>query len=251
MKEGIHIANPCSQRFYNFSTTEKGGFCQSCQKEVIDFREMSHSEIWGFIASNQVRSCGIFKPNQLTPLELVPRKGKHPLFLTLGLVSLLGISIPSSAQTPIFSSMKQESINDSVVSNNEPIAQPKRTIRGKVISYFGKEKYSLPGATVQISGLAIGTTADIEGNFELEIPDSVKSQKIILLVSFIGFKIKEVPIYDTQLPVQLGEILLSEDEDIIMGEYIVILPKKNFWQKITGVFKSDPDPTCENTSHKH
>ena len=75
-------------------------------------------------------------------------------------------------------------------------------------------------------GLAIGTTADKEGDFELEIPDSVKSQKIILLVSFSGLKIKEVSIYDTQLPGKLGKILLSEDEYTIRGEYIVILPKK-------------------------
>lgn len=251
MKEIIKIPNPCSQRFDNFSKTEKGGFCRSCQKEVIDFRTMSPNEISNYFLNNPGKSCGIFKSNQLTPSEIFHRKAKFSSFLTLGLVGFLGISFPGLAQTPPSSSMEQAPADNTVISKNDTISLPKRTIKGKVISYYWKEKQSLSGATVQIKGLPIGTTADIEGNFELDVPDSVKSQKIILLVSFVGFKIKEVSIYDTQLPVQLGEILLSEDEDTILGEYIVILSKKTFWQKITGVFKSDPNPKCENTSHKH
>ena len=41
----ITVKEPCKEKFSNFSTTEKGGFCQSCEKEVIDFTKFSDKEL--------------------------------------------------------------------------------------------------------------------------------------------------------------------------------------------------------------
>ena len=44
----ITVKEPCKEKFSNFSTTEKGGFCQSCEKEVIDFTKFSDKELVQF-----------------------------------------------------------------------------------------------------------------------------------------------------------------------------------------------------------
>ena len=41
----ISIKSPCQENFESFEPTQKGGFCDSCQKEVIDFTKMSSQEI--------------------------------------------------------------------------------------------------------------------------------------------------------------------------------------------------------------
>lgn len=47
MKKSLHISvkQPCSENFANFKRTERGGFCNSCQKEVVDFTKLSDLEI--------------------------------------------------------------------------------------------------------------------------------------------------------------------------------------------------------------
>lgn len=60
-------------------------------------------------------------------------------------------------------------------------------IKGKVTDASG---YPLPGASVTVKGTGVGTTADFDGNFTLEIPDDAE----ILVVSYIGFKTQEISI---------------------------------------------------------
>ena len=61
----LSIKNPCSENFNDFNKTEKGGFCTSCKKEVIDFRTASDSQILDYFKNNEQKTCGSFNQNQL------------------------------------------------------------------------------------------------------------------------------------------------------------------------------------------
>ena len=41
----ISVKKPCTEKFKNFIKTARGGFCDSCQEEVIDFTSMSPIEL--------------------------------------------------------------------------------------------------------------------------------------------------------------------------------------------------------------
>ena len=41
----IDIPTPCKEGWQNMAPTEKGAFCNSCQKEVIDFTQKTPAEI--------------------------------------------------------------------------------------------------------------------------------------------------------------------------------------------------------------
>jgi len=67
----ITINEPCHENWDKMKPNDKGAFCLSCQKNVIDFSAKTISEIKNFFnalpQSNSV--CGRFKENQLNDLS--------------------------------------------------------------------------------------------------------------------------------------------------------------------------------------
>jgi iron complex outermembrane recepter protein len=67
---------------------------------------------------------------------------------------------------------------------------------------------SLAGASVVVKGTTQGTATDLNGVFELEVE---KSGNIELLVSFVGYEDKTIPINATGKTVNLGTIMLKQN----------------------------------------
>ena len=72
----------------------------------------------------------------------------------------------------------------------------------------------IPGVSIVVKGTTSGTVSDINGSFELEVP-----QGGILVVSFIGFGTQEIAVQgdETQLNVVLIEQTESLDEVVVVG----------------------------------
>ena len=72
----------------------------------------------------------------------------------------------------------------------------------------------LPGANIVEKGTTNGVTADFDGNFSIEVSDT----NAILIVSYIGFSTKEVPLDGkTTINIQLAESAAGLDEVIVVG----------------------------------
>ncbi len=62
----IDIKTPCSENWNDFTPTKTGGFCSSCQKNVIDFSNKSNAEIQSILEQNKSEKvCGRFRTTQL------------------------------------------------------------------------------------------------------------------------------------------------------------------------------------------
>jgi len=61
-----------------------------------------------------------------------------------------------------------------------------REIRGTVTS----EKEPLPGVSIMVKGTTIGINTDFDGEFKLNVPDSLN----IIVISYIGFVTKEIDV---------------------------------------------------------
>ncbi len=59
-----------------------------------------------------------------------------------------------------------------------------QTVRGRVTENVDKNQQPVIGASVHWSGTSIGTTTDNDGNFELQVVDSIRR---ILVVQYVGF----------------------------------------------------------------
>ncbi len=67
----IKIPNPCNEDWNKMSPNERGRFCNSCAKTVIDFTRMDTGEIRKFIFKNKGSSiCGHIKQSQLDSINL-------------------------------------------------------------------------------------------------------------------------------------------------------------------------------------
>lgn len=94
-------------------------------------------------------------------------------------------------------------------SNVEAQTSDKYKLTGKVYDSEGP----LPGATVQVKGTNHGTFSDAEGNFSIEV-----AKDDVLIISFIGFKTKEVSVASrSSVEVSLEEDVSSLNEVVVVG----------------------------------
>jgi len=77
MKKKLHISipKPCHENWLGMTPNEKGKFCDSCAKTVVDFTKKSIVEIQDFFIENQHKKvCGHFYKTQLDSITIeIPR----------------------------------------------------------------------------------------------------------------------------------------------------------------------------------
>ncbi len=132
-------------------------------------------------------------------------KQKNPFFLTknrvliltmrvfifLFLTSSFGATLNDNYKTPV--AIIQESINGTILDTN---GQP------------------LPGVNILEKGTPNGTQTDFDGNFSI----TLSSSEAILVVSYIGYKTKEVAAKDqTSLTITLEEDVSALEEVVVVG----------------------------------
>ena len=266
-KKNIHISidTPCNEKFENFKATELGGYCMSCEKEVIDFSKMTNQQIIDKL-KNTTNSCGRFQEIQLGNLGAVYDKQSNFSFpyITAGLslISMLGFSNLFGQETPKRASIRQtynvKSDNTNwkstkialinkldsnkltrIVKKNQTIK-----IRGKVVD---ENKEPLIAANVIIKGTNSGVIADINGVFEIDVAD-IKNDSLTLQITYIGFVPKDIsiPLNSTSSIVDLDEIIMQSGAVMMgamvmtMGGYSVQEKKwtpKWVWRKTTTPFR--------------
>jgi hypothetical protein len=68
-KYKINITEPCLEDWDKMAPNDNGRFCESCSKNVVDFRNMLPDEIQGYFLTNK-NICGRFKKSQLDTLTI-------------------------------------------------------------------------------------------------------------------------------------------------------------------------------------
>ncbi|MEX6626085.1 carboxypeptidase-like regulatory domain-containing protein [Tenacibaculum salmonis] len=181
----LEINTPCSEKFNEFKPTKLGGFCNSCDKEVIDFTKMTTQEISYYFKNNSKNTCGQFNKRQLTTYNEKPiRRKKYGFLVTFGLAVLSLFS---------FNTTQAQERNTTIDKNNIDLNNQDYDIlvRGVV----SDESEPLPGASVILEGTDIGTETDFDGNFTF--PKLLKKGDV-LIFSFIGMEIKKVVIQNNK-----------------------------------------------------
>ncbi|WP_276166445.1 TonB-dependent receptor [Zobellia alginiliquefaciens] len=94
--------------------------------------------------------------------------------------------------------------------HDKKIVKQEFVITGTVTDTDGQP---LPGANIVEKGTANGVTADFDGNFSLEV-----AQDAIIVVSYIGFASKEIPVNgQTTVNVSLEESAAGLEEVVVVG----------------------------------
>lgn len=218
----LNIDNPCHEQWESFTPTATGGFCGSCQKNVIDFSEMSESQLVAFFRDRMNSSqnlCGRFKEDQLKKnydiKEWFPTWSiqNDQLQYEIPVAVIAQKKYKQAIRLPLIQHMKvvrnMAAAILTLLSIEEGIGQ-NRVVSGQVVDAFGKE--ALPGATITVKGTKRGTVSDENGNYKIDVSDND-----ILIFSFIGFKELE---REVTIDKDFEKTVLEEDATAL-GEVII------------------------------
>ncbi|WP_445711515.1 hypothetical protein [Flavobacterium sp.] len=70
-KLNLSVPKPCHENWNEMLSEEKGRFCQSCSKTVLDFTGKSNDEIIALFENNKTEKvCGRFRKDQLESIKI-------------------------------------------------------------------------------------------------------------------------------------------------------------------------------------
>jgi hypothetical protein len=193
----ISIAEPCHENWDAMLEAEKGKFCLSCQKQVVDFSNMTDSEVLTFLNSNTGSTCGKFMNDQLDR-SIIQRKEAHFSWKYILRFLLPAFLITNKAKA-------QMGIVVYAPTHTAPIANKAKTaapINGNIIDSLTQQPVT--GATIKIKGHSSGTQSGRDGSFSLANPIALKNT--VLEISCIGYETKIIPINNLNA---IGEIKLA------------------------------------------
>ena len=221
----INLKTTCDKNFNSFKETPNGGFCQSCQKEVIDFSVLSDKEVLSILKLKGKGSCGRFKGSQLNRELQKPQR--NPLKRSWGLASIALLSLVVSPKA------EAQSIENPTIEVSEQI-QNRYLVKGTV---FDDQNIPLVGANVVLKGSNEGVVTNFDGAFEFSRPLAAGD---VLVFSYVGFDLKEFEIVDSASDVIDITINFEASDIILMGEIsidTVYSSERKKSKKFTSVLK--------------
>ena len=73
----IKVQESCHENWNGMQPNQQGRHCQSCQKTVVDFTDMTDTELVNFFTKNKGNTCGRFNNDQLQRSMAIPQKKVH------------------------------------------------------------------------------------------------------------------------------------------------------------------------------
>lgn len=162
----ISIPQPCHENWNEMLPEEKGRFCLSCQKSVIDFTKISDKEVIDLI--QKPNQCGRFSTIQLNRINLKLEQQNQFQFPRFLRYSPLLISLGFGGNLVAQEKEKIEVIENFPKSDFEKNDSFK-LLKGQVLD---KEGNPNPDILITLRGFPeISTYTDENGIFELKVPN--------------------------------------------------------------------------------
>jgi hypothetical protein len=221
----ITIPTPCHESWTNMDATDKGAFCHSCQKEVIDFTIRTDREVVEYLQKYK-SGCGRFRTDQVNANLSTP-KISNGLFkwkaMLVGLLPILSAQhLFASAPTPPVTD--QSSIVDSHKQDTAmSVIDHDIEICGTVVDEKGEGLIGaaviLVDATGKNSGM--GAAVDFDGNYSFLISKELfNSGAHQLKAVSIGYQTKIIRL--SRDPSQEYNITMAVIDRVLTGDMIVV-----------------------------
>jgi hypothetical protein len=232
----ISIPTPCHQKWSDLTPVSGGGFCASCQKQVIDFTGLSKKDIVNHISTANGKVCGRFREEQFRTHYLLKESARIKPGMSLVKAGVIGVFLMLMSK-PTLAQEKTQKQRTEVVQEQKHLAKSPSVedaeywIEGSI-----QDKYdhsAIPGANVSLRGTTHGTTSDADGYFRFPVP--LKKGEV-LVVSFIGYMTEE---YKVPATAEKTIVLKLNMDFEVMGEVAVdglYNPRTTLWSRIKNWF---------------
>lgn len=232
----ISVQKPCSENWDSFEKSERGGYCSSCQKTVIDFTKYSDHEIFEYFRNRKGDTCGRFRQGQLKVYS--NSTTSHRLYKA---ASILTAGVLTIAQAPDAYAQGTEPVqiqklgNEDLTRTNQPSEPGKFVLTGKVVD---DSQIGIPGVNIFINDTNIGTISDGSGNFSIIYTGIPREINIKFL--FIGMISEERNVDLSRDPLTLSDVVMKYDQSGLDGEVVVVgyaCARRGLWHRITSIFR--------------
>jgi hypothetical protein len=214
----ISIPTPCDEDWGKFTPTSTGGFCGSCQKNVVDFSGMSESQLVAYfrdLPTDNQHLCGRFRDDQLQKnydieswfpeWNITDKTLNYEVPITQFRTSQHTISLPLIRKMKMVRNMTMAVLTFAFA---ESYGQQKQ-ISGQVVDSEGQP---LPGVSISIKNTTKGIASDKDGKYHLAV-----DEKDILVFSFVGFERNELKIKEIEPLVAMKESVMGLSEVVVVG----------------------------------
>lgn len=187
----LSIAEPCHENWEAMLPDEKGRFCLSCQKTVVDFTAMNDRQVLDYFKNYNGNTCGQFSPDQLGRELTKPKTsgiGRWKYFWQILLPAVFAFQKLDAqpklrgkvAATPVCKpeTKKPPGVMMGMVAAPLQVQKTRYQIEGKLVN---SDKEPIPFATVT-SGDGKYAVADSMGKFKISL-----SEKARLIISQVGY----------------------------------------------------------------
>jgi hypothetical protein len=205
----LHVSTPCHENWQDMAVADKGRFCVSCRKRVIDFTQSSDRKI-AEVFKKEGNVCGRFLKSQLER-DLVIPKEKNRLWMaaSAAVVAFLGLG-----NSKVFAQTENEKaetvqVEKDKVINSADSTEVTRVITGTVVDEIG---LPIPGAVVKNTTSKKELATDFDGNFVIEA-----EKGNILTITFRELKFKTLVVKDNRKLKITLEATDKPDEATFLG----------------------------------
>jgi hypothetical protein len=213
----LDIPVPCHESWEQMTQAEQGRFCNACQKKVIDFRNMTDTQLLNFFLDKDNRkTCGNFQPDQLSRVIMAPRKPVPWFKYILAsmfpaiLLTTRGKTQEGNRKEPTEVSPRKGQTSKLPVNMMSP-----RVIAGKVTDEDGN---GIPNAKVTLSPGISGGMTDSSGRFSIELSETLFPYSQIR-ISSIGYTSQLI---DMAAFLQEKPTVVLIREVALMGDVVVV-----------------------------
>ena len=225
----LQIPEPCHESWDKMTPVDKGRFCDSCQKDVIDFTGMSDTQLVAFFKKPSTGSvCGRFNNDQLERDIAIPKK-RIPWFkyilqicLPVFIANTKAISqgkpklkLSETTETCIIA---DTNVNFIMVGQLAPPVMNNR-LQGRVVDEDGN---AIPYASIFIKDSKKGVNCDAQGYFSIKV--NPRDKFVTLVTSSIGYETIEKNISNNGT--SFNEITLRNEpielDEVVVTSYPVV-----------------------------
>ncbi len=238
----LSINEPCHEDWGKMSPNEKGRFCDSCAKPVIDFSTSTDIEIIQFLDAHKgQKTCGRFKVTQLERPMNRPVADKvysgfslRTALLGVTLSSLLGLESCKSDEPVMMGDVAYvpeqpvkcvktpvEEIKQGEVSVQEYDHTNERLMSGYITDHSGNKVVKAKLILFDAQGNELAKTlTNTDGSFRLELNWEKKPSYVKIVASdfenqIIHLKtteqLQEMKILMRETPMMKGDVMIKED----------------------------------------
>ncbi len=244
----INLSNlkKCDQVWAEMPENEKGRLCLKCNYTIIDFRDLTDSEVAAIHLFSKNKVCGLYSKEQMKKPRRKTNKLNNWSSLYIGLFTFLTFNSFGQKKVQQIKTEQTENKYDTTNRITDVKNNKKRSITTDSIFIFGKltdeANNPLSFAMVIIKETKTGVSSDLDGFYRLNITKPLDSLKTLTIrYSSIGFETKEIKIDSTLILKDKNKTIdVKLTPNVQYYEYAVRVKHpllKRIWYKIKNTFR--------------